>query len=271
MDAKYYRFHVGNFACVAASDGYSTYPPERFFMNVPKEEVDAVLLQHNLPTDTIVTPYTLLFVDTGTHRVMVDIGTGKLIQTTGFLLDNLKAAGIDPGLVDTAILTHAHLDHIGGVLTDEGTLSFPNANYYITKEEWDFWMTDAALQQPVLSGQRLQMVRDNLRAIEDRLDWLENDSEVVPGIRTIAAPGHTPGHVVVEVTSDGETLLHIVDTVLHPLHLETRIGSHFTSSCRIKPPPASSISLIGQPKSARWSSRTISRRSRIWGMSSNVM
>ena len=218
MDTESYRFKLGDFECVSISDGSHDYPLQDFFANVPKEQIEELLRQRNLPTDHITTPYTYLFVDTGEHRVLVDMGAGNLFPTTGRLVQNMKAAGIEPAEIDTVIITHAHPDHIGGTLDEEGNPVFPSAHYYIWKDEWDFWFSETAFAKaPEIF---VKIARKNLEPIKERVSLLEHESEILPGIRVIAAPGHTPGHMVVSVSSGDEQLLYIGDTVIYPLHLE---------------------------------------------------
>jgi glyoxylase-like metal-dependent hydrolase (beta-lactamase superfamily II) len=218
MSTGSYRFKLGDFECVSLSDGSLDYPLKNFFANVPIEQVEDALRQRDLPIDHITTPYTYLYVDTGEHRVLVDMGAGDLGPRTGKLLQNMEAAGIDPAEVDTVVITHAHPDHIGGTLDDEGGPVYPNAHYYIWKEEWNFWFSEVALTKT--PERFVTIARENLEPIRDRVNLLDRESEIVPGIRAIPAPGHTPGHIVVQVSSDDERLLYIGDTVLYPLHLE---------------------------------------------------
>src|SRR5215218_6628381 len=156
MDTDTYHFTVGRFHCVSVRDGAFNYPLESFFANVPREVVVEVLRQHHLPTDRVTTPYTCLFVDTGAHRVLIDTGAGNLgvvaakmtpnidhtTTVTGLLRGNLAAAGIAASTVDTVIITHAHPDHVGGTLDDDGSLVFANAQYVIGREEWAFWSSE---------------------------------------------------------------------------------------------------------------------------------
>jgi len=218
MSTESYRFKLGDFECVSISDGSHDYPPQNFFANVPKDQIEELLRQRNLPTDHITTPYTYLFVNTGEHRALVDIGAGNLFPTTGRLVQNMKAAGIEPAQIDMVIITHAHPDHIGGTLDDEGNPVFPSARYYIWRDEWDFWFSKTAFAKaPEIF---VKIARKNLEPIKERVSLLDHEFEILPGICVIAAPGHTPGHIVVSVSSGDEQLLYIGDTVLYPLHLE---------------------------------------------------
>jgi hypothetical protein len=119
MGAGSFRFRVGEFECVSVNDGALNYPPESFFANVSLERVEEALRERNLPTAQIMTPYTCLFIDTGEHRMMVDMGAGDLgahaadvfpgldhsTSVTGLLRENLRAAGIEPSEIDTVIVT----------------------------------------------------------------------------------------------------------------------------------------------------------------------
>ena len=144
--SQFYRFNIGNFECISISDGSFDYDPGHLFINKTLEEVETILQDFNLPTDMVTTPYTFLFVNTGSNKVLVDMGAGKLGPYTGKMIENLKHAGVQPEDIDTVVITHAHPDHIGGTLNEAGDPNYPNAEYYIWDKEWDFWFSDGTAE-----------------------------------------------------------------------------------------------------------------------------
>jgi glyoxylase-like metal-dependent hydrolase (beta-lactamase superfamily II) len=107
---------------------------------------------------------------------------------------------------------------VGGTLDDEARPVYANARYYLWKDEWEFWTSEMAFARA--SERHVAIARQNLEPIRDRLILVDWEGEIVPGIRAIAAPGHTPGHMAACVSSGDERLLYVGDVVMHPLHLK---------------------------------------------------
>ncbi|MEU0244398.1 MBL fold metallo-hydrolase [Streptomyces sp. NPDC006235] len=165
----------------------------------------------------------------GGLRVLVDtgIGNGKERADPAWhdldtdYLQRLTAAGFPPDSVDLVILTHLHADHVGWNTREVNGAwvpTFPNARYLTSRTEREFWAGYA------MDEARRQMFRDSVIPVEEAglLDLLDVPAEgldVVPGLRLVPTPGHTPGHVAVELTSRGRTALITGDCLHHPVQL----------------------------------------------------
>jgi glyoxylase-like metal-dependent hydrolase (beta-lactamase superfamily II) len=230
MSDKSYGFKVGKFECTIVLDGVHLYehPGPLLCANAPQSELEDALATHGIDLASWTewaSPYPGLVIDTGAHKVLVDTGAGGSLPGTGELIQNMQAAGIAPGEIDVVILTHGHADHAGGNVDREGKPAFPNARYVTCQDEWDLWAPDepdlSTLPFPEELVQLLiQVAHANLLSIQDRFELVDRETEIVPGVHVLLAPGHTPGHLAVTATSEGEELLCLGDAALHPVHIE---------------------------------------------------
>lgn len=287
MKLETYRFPVGRFSCVAIQDDAPSYPIGMFLTNLAKEQYEPWLRQRGEDPQQVELPYTCLLIDTGRHRVLVDTGIGVDLSkpNQGKLLPLLRAEGIDPHEIGTVVLSHGHSDHVGGSLNEAGQPAFRNARYVMFPKEWDYWMSNPSLAElPVDESFKKGMLasaQKNLRGIQARVDLVDPDTEIVPGVVAIAAFGHSPGQMGLEISSADQSLLFVADAVVLPLHLEypetVGVTDHLPSEMvatriRLMEKAAREKSLVSTshfsfpglghvvPKGDRWEWRALARR-----------
>jgi len=153
-----------------------------------------------------------LFIDSGAHKILIDTGCGEGFQSTaGHLVKNLETEGIKCTDIDRIILTHGHIDHAAGCFDSEGKPVFPNARYITSESEWEYWLTPPGSNE--LHNMFFDSARKNLLPIRDQFDLVKDNAEALPGIKLISAPGHTPGNVMVDISSKENRLLCVGDII----------------------------------------------------------
>jgi glyoxylase-like metal-dependent hydrolase (beta-lactamase superfamily II) len=215
----FYRFKIGDFEVTALHDGVVTGPiqPARI-PNVPVEEVRKVMEQQFMPVEPTVNHFTQMTINTGSKLILLDAGfANNGAPTTGLLVANMAAAGIDPKQIDTVLVSHFHPDHIHGLRAKEGALVYPNAEIVAPAVEWDFWMDDARMNAaPEAARPAFGVTRRVFAPVAKdvrRFDW---GKEVAPGITAIKSDGHTAGHTSFVVSSGGKSLLVVGDACNDP-------------------------------------------------------
>jgi glyoxylase-like metal-dependent hydrolase (beta-lactamase superfamily II) len=156
----------------------------------------------------------------GDRTIMIDTGYGEEVDSLpagsggNRLPEAMHSLGIDPATVSHILYTHLHYDHCGGSRFKNGTPRFPNAIHYLQRGELDHWMT--------AEGQAAERIRKLMNGFleEERVEVLDGEWEVVPGVRAIPTPGHTPGHQAVTITSEGTRTIIAGDATHHPAQLE---------------------------------------------------
>ena len=212
----YYRMMLGQFEVTALNGGLNQIDV-KLLHNAPEARIQELLKRQFVPTPKMPTSVNAFLVNTGSKLLLIDSGTSKPgSPMPGGVLQNLKASGYTPDQVDIVLITHMHGDHTGGLLDSNGKPAFPNATIWTAKAESDYWLsTDIAAKSPADAQSRFKMARDISSPYKAAGKWetFENGFEPVPGIKAVETPGHTPGHTVYEITSDGQTLVAIGDTV----------------------------------------------------------
>jgi glyoxylase-like metal-dependent hydrolase (beta-lactamase superfamily II) len=218
----FYRFKVGDYEVTAINDGtwYRKLDPS-FVRNAEFPEVQKALSDVFLPTDVVPIPFTTLVVNTGPKLIALDTGTGSAMASmapqTGTFANNLAAAGIDPKAVDAIYISHFHPDHINGIKAKDGSLFFPNASINVPEAEWAFWMDDGNMTRaPEAAQGAFKNLRRVFGDIAGKVQRFDAGKEVEPGITSISAPGHTPGHTAYAINSGGKSMLYLADVTNNP-------------------------------------------------------
>lgn len=218
----FYRFKLGSFEATVISDGPLNLPLDAF-VGVTKDVVQGLLTNHFLPKDEVSLEQNILVLNTGTKLIMFDTGLGstKLFgPNSGRLLNSLREAGIDPKSIDALVISHAHPDHLWGIMADDGKPNYPNAQIYLNQADFDFW-TD--LKNPLFNDPNwkplIEGARKHLLPNRERIVFIKDGQEFLPGVQAIAAPGHTVGHTAFMITSGGKSLAFLADTTHHPVLL----------------------------------------------------
>lgn len=209
------KLKVGQMEVIALNDGIGrrTLVAE-FVKNAPLEEVKALLASQNLPTNYIDVPFTPFLIVNGNQRYLMDTGfANNGGPTTGKLIENMAAAGYKPADINHVVISHFHGDHINGLLYKDGSLVYPNAKVHVPASEYAFWMDKERLEKATggLKGAMTNAQRVFNKIPADRLVKFEAGSEVAPGITSIAAFGHTPGHSLFTVKSGGQSFIYVAD------------------------------------------------------------
>jgi glyoxylase-like metal-dependent hydrolase (beta-lactamase superfamily II) len=207
-----HRYKVGGFEITALLDSarVSEKPETIFGTDQKPEDVAALLAANFLPADKLVNMFTPLLVNTGKELVLIDTGLGA--ANGGQVMQRIAEAGYAPEQIDLVVITHGHPDHIGG-LAAEGKPAFSKARYAVGEAEYAFWSAPERQAGPTEGPAKLFTA--NVVPFRERMSFLKDGTEVVPGLRAVSAPGHTPGHMAFHLESDGKRLLIGADFCNH--------------------------------------------------------
>lgn len=214
----FYRYKVGDITVTAINDGFARRPLEGFIRNAELADVKKAMAQSFLPDDALNISFTTLAIQNGGKLTLIDTGNGDSgAPTSGRWMANFKAAGFDPKDVSTIAFSHFHGDHINGFRLKDGTAVFPNAEVMVPAAEWAFWMDDARMNAaPEAMKGAFANVRRAFAPVAKDVKQFEAGKEILPGITSVAAYGHTPGHTTFTLASGGKSLMVMSDTSNHP-------------------------------------------------------
>lgn len=214
--AGVYRYRLGHFEITALSDGTVPQDADKLLKGASKDVINQ-LLKRSFQSNPVEGSINAYLIDTGARQVLVDAGAGDLFGpgAGGKLVARLKTAGYTPAQIDDVLLTHVHPDHSGGLVHD-GQRVFPNALIHVGKPDVDFFL-DPAHQHGVKGYGEVYFKDATLSlapyATSGQLRPFSGPTQILPGIRAIPAPGHTPGHSFYRVQSQGQSITFIGDMV----------------------------------------------------------
>lgn len=204
---------LGAKTITTVSDGHLVLPLDFVFPDAPQDELVSLLEAAGLGTDALQPDCNVTVLKDGDRVVLFDVGSGpNFMPTAGEILDNIEAAGITPEDVTDVVFTHAHPDHIWGLMDDFDEFVFPEANYYINQAEWDYWRAEDTLDKmPEARKSFVVGARNRLEALEDVIRFFNWGDEVLPGIEAVDTRGHTPGHTSFAIHDGSDSVMVIGD------------------------------------------------------------
>ncbi len=217
-----YPFSLGDLECASLYDNGSTSTLKEVFPSISDSGFQALN-----PDDKFQVGFNCLYIKQAKKHILVDTGTGQ-----GELLNSLATLGLTANDIDTVILTHGDRDHIGGVL------NFPKAQFFLSQKMFASW-TEPTKQEGMFE-EFIKLFRNSLDAealkaraqprrtfahevipqIKDRLNPIAFEEEFLPGFKLLDATGHRSDHTALEISSGGETLIHVTDSLRHPLQIK---------------------------------------------------
>ena len=206
---------LGDITLDVVSDGSLTLPGGFIFDPMPQEELLTILKRLGQSPETLTPPCNVTLMRRGNRTVLFDAGSGSgFSNNSGILQDSLDAIGVAPDDITDIVFTHAHPDHLWGILDDFDDPLFANANYMMGKVEWDYWMNpntvddiqEARASMAVGAKRRMEM-------IEDQIAFFNDGDEIMPGVAARATYGHTPGHMALEIRQGNDAVMILGDSI----------------------------------------------------------
>lgn len=205
----YYQMALGDMQITALSDGTTPQKLNELLQNAKPGEIKQ-LMNANFQSEILECSVNAYLVKTGGRLILIDVGTSDVYgPALGHLTANLEKIGYKPEQIDAILLTHIHMDHIGG-LTKGNELTFPNADVYISKMDADYYLSSSNKEKAPESMKRFfEGATSKLSPIikAGKLKTFEFGNEIFPGVLPIASPGHTPGHSFYALESKGQKII----------------------------------------------------------------
>ena len=206
---------LGDATLTTVSDGNLVLPRSFFFDRMPQDGLAPILQEYGLSGENLSPECNLALYRDGTNTVLFDVGSGPdFMPSAGKIVDSLDALGLAPEDVTHVLFTHAHPDHIWGLLDDFDEPLFYEATYMMGRAEWDYWWNPETVSEIGEARAAFAVgARRRMEAIEDAVMLFDDGQEVLPGIAAVSTPGHTPGHMAFEVRQGSQAALVVGDAI----------------------------------------------------------
>lgn len=209
LHATAQTLQIGSFEITSVTDGHLVLPGSMFFDGLPQAPLADILSKNGISPDQLEPPCNLTLLRQGDKAILFDAGAGTgFMPSAGALIDSLAAQGVAPEDITHVVFTHAHPDHLWGILDDFDDPVFPHAELMIGQVEWDYWtdpetvntIGDARASFAVGAARRLQ-------AVADQITRFKGGDEILPGVLAHNTPGHTPGHMSFEIRDGTQAVM----------------------------------------------------------------
>lgn len=219
----HYRFQVGDIRATVVSDGVIGGPPRIYASDAPAIDLQTALWRAFLPQDHLTLNLNTLLIETGGRRILLEAGAGQTMGPNGGrLFANLAAIGLRPEDIDVVVVSHTHPDHVGNLRAADGGRAFPRATVFAPRADWDFYVRGEPdlSYMPVPADFRRRFgaaIKHSVEPVAAGIELYEAGTEIVPGLTTIVAGGHTPGMATFLVHDGNSQLLLTADLAYHPV------------------------------------------------------
>ena len=206
---------LGDIRIDVVSDGSLTLPGGFIFDPMPQDELLPILKKYGQSHEVLAPPCNVTLMRHEDKTVLFDVGSGPdFSPNSGILQESLEALNVAPEDITDIVFTHAHPDHLWGLLDDFDDPLFPEANYMIGKVEWDYWMDPNTVNN--IGEARASFAvgaQRRLAVIEDQMSFFNDGEEIMSGVAARATVGHTPGHMAIEVRHGTEAVMILGDCI----------------------------------------------------------
>ena len=187
----YTKIDFGMTKVTTVSDGSITLPAGLTFDTMPQAELELIINELSLSREQLVRECNVTLLETENRKILFDVGAGVyFLDGMGAIVDSLDERGLTPEDITDVIFTHAHPDHIWGVLDDFDDLLFPNATYHIGRTEWDYWWNPETVNR--VDESRVETAvgaKTRFEALQDQIEFFDDGDEPIPGVRALMTPG----------------------------------------------------------------------------------